>query len=634
MKFAYQHLLRFLVDKPSIDDLSEKLFQLGHEHEIEDSIFNMEFTPNRGDCLSLIGLARDLNVFYQTDINPPIYNNDLGHLDLNFINNAEDDCPTISFLNIHIDGEILPYKEYLENYFVDLKINKNNFFTDISNYIGYEMGQPTHSYDFSLMNNEIALGLTKESSDFKTLLGNTLNLDTNELVFTSNNNIINLAGIVGGMKTSCSKETKNVLIECAFFRPESIIGKAVKYDTHSDASHKFERSVDPLCHEKVLRRFIQIVSDHASITKVEFVLNSYKEFQDKELELNIEKVNNILGLTETSEDFTKYLSKLGFIIDKTIKVPSFRSDVRTQNDLAEELARVIGYDNIPIKSINIPNILDSINNKTDKEIKIFLINNGFSEVINSSFCNRNEKNSIAVDNPLDSNRQFIRSNISNSLLENLVFNEKRQKDIIKLFEISDLYTQENEIKSIKKLAIIISGRRGHNHINFSESLNREYLIDLFKELDINIENEIISINRDKVDSKIKTPIFSVEISLDRFKEKLTKHEDIAEKGMSFVQYKPVSDFPTSFRDFSFSIKDASEINKVKAQLDNASSEYLIKSFTFDIYKNTKTNETKLGQRFIFQASNKTLTDKEIDLSLENILESVLKIDSVFLPGRD
>ena len=109
MKIVYEHLLNFLVDKPSIKDVSEKLFQLGHEHEIEDSIFDIEFTPNRGDCLSLLGLARDLNVFYNTNLKLKSYEADIPKLELDFHNRATNKCPVISFLNIEIEEEVQEY---------------------------------------------------------------------------------------------------------------------------------------------------------------------------------------------------------------------------------------------------------------------------------------------------------------------------------------------------------------------------------------------------------------------------------------------------------------------------------------------------------------------------------------------
>ena len=132
---------------PSKEDLSEKLFQLGHEHEIHGDIFDMELTPNRGDCLSLTGLARDLNVFFGNSDAIEIYEDNIETLDINFENLAPEDCPKISFLELKLKKQTSIYRPYLENYFSIYRNNKTNFFTDISNYISYELGQPTHCFD-------------------------------------------------------------------------------------------------------------------------------------------------------------------------------------------------------------------------------------------------------------------------------------------------------------------------------------------------------------------------------------------------------------------------------------------------------------------------------------------------------
>ena len=139
MKVAYKHLISCIPSKPSIDEISERFFQLGHEHEIEDEIFNMELTPNRGDCLSVHGLVRDLAPFYEIDLTSDIYEKELKKLDIGFVNNAPEACSHISFLKLEIEDEIAPYSGKLKDYFKDLNINKNNFFTDISNYISYEI---------------------------------------------------------------------------------------------------------------------------------------------------------------------------------------------------------------------------------------------------------------------------------------------------------------------------------------------------------------------------------------------------------------------------------------------------------------------------------------------------------------
>ena len=491
MKIVYSHLLQFLVSKPNINDLSEHLFQLGHEHEIEDSIFDMEFTPNRGDCLSLIGLARELNVFYKTNLNPEIYEEKIPRLSIDFKNNAPDECNGISFLKIEIKEPVSHYKNYLENYFNHLKVNKNNFFTDISNYLGYEMGQPTHCYDLSSISDGLILKRNEAACDFTTLTDKTINLDIDNLVFTNKkNDVINLAGIIGGKNTSCSKDTKTVLVECAHFKPESIIGKATKYDVHSDASHKFERGVDPLCHEKVLRRFIHIVKDHAEILNLEIYQEENKFFEKTSLDIDLQKINKILGTKVNMQLYKNSLKKLGFLVDKKVTVPSYRNDINNQNDLSEEIARVIGFNNIPTNEFTIKSSKSVSSDSNEQKIKSFLSNNGFTEVINSPFCSQGNKKSLKVDNPLDSKRQYFRTNIIDSLLENIVYNEKRQKDSIKLYEISDIYFISNDnqkiIKKEKKIGIVISGRVGLNYKEFSKKLNKNYLIQLFKE--INFKN--------------------------------------------------------------------------------------------------------------------------------------------------
>jgi len=630
MKIAYKHLLRFLLDKPDIDDLSNKLFQLGHEHEIENSIFDIEFTPNRGDCLSVQGLIRDLNVFYQTDLDMPVYSKDLPSLDLNFINSAKDKCPQISFLNIVIKGEVSEYKPYLEEYFKDLRINKNNFFTDISNYIAYELGQPTHAYEFSSIGNDITLQESTTNSKFITLLGESIKLKSPDLVFTSEEEIINLSGIIGGINTACSSQTKNALIECAYFKPDAIIGKAVKYNIHSDASHKFERSTDPQCHEKVLRRFIQIVSEHVEIIKLE-LYSCNTPFKETELSFDLNKVNKILGTNITEDVYRDSIIKLGFEVNSAIRVPSFRSDVSHQNDLAEELARVIGYDNLPVSSINLKELSYESNSPDEQMLKRFLIDKGFAEVINSPFCSTIHPDTIKVDNPLDSNREFLRTNIIDSLVENLIYNEKRQKDSIKFFEISDIYTSSNDVY-IKKLALIVSGRRGQNYLDFSRKLDNKYLIELFKEIGIDINKFIKNIDRSNLNSKIKTPIFALELRIDNIVENISDYVPVRQPPSNFVKYESISEFPSSFRDLSFSVKDSSKIEEVIKILSNSESALIKHSFMFDLYENNNTGESKIGFRFIFQSSSRTLTDIEIDQEIRTIISPVLLINSVSLPG--
>jgi phenylalanyl-tRNA synthetase beta chain len=631
MKFVYQDLLNFLAEKPSKELLSEKLFQLGHEHEIVGDIFDMELTPNRGDCLSLNGLARDLNIFFGKAEPLKIFEGDIEQNNLNFKNLSPDVCPKISFLEIEIEGSSNTYKPYLENYFSLLGINKTNFFTDVSNYISYELGQPTHCFDFNTINHELIFENKNCDESFKTLLGSDIKLESKNCIFSVNNKIISLAGVMGGMSTSCSTETKKVLVECAFFIPEAIIGKSVKYNLISDAAHKFERGVDIQAQEKVLRRFIEIVSDHAVIKNIK--IQSFEECQAQQnsIPINVKKINKILGIDIDEKEYLKYLSKLSFGTGKEITVPSYRHDISSQNDLAEEIARVMGYNNIESKPLEISKKKDKIFDSVNK-VKNYMIKNGFSEVINFPFTKNEAGKSISIDNPLDSNRNYLRTSLRDSLLENLLYNERRQKDSIKFFEISDLYTKNNQINQEKKLGIIISGRRGHNYLDFSKKLDNAYLIEL---LNLDSNNQVFKIeeiSRKELKTKKKDRIFYFEISIDKIPKNLFEELESTMDQINFIKYQSVSEFPSSSRDFSFSIKDSEKYDAVINYLSDLNDENLKDAFIFDFYENKKLNEIKVGVRLIFQSNLNTLSEEDIQKSVNKLLQPIIDIEGISIPG--
>lgn len=540
MKFLYQDLLNFLTEKPSKEILSERLFQLGHEHEINGDIFDMEFTPNRGDCLSLLGLSRDLNYFFKSKDPFESYDENVDILNLNFKNLSIESCPKISFLEIEICGEISSYKPYLENYFLKLNNNKTNFFTDVSNYLSYERGQPTHCFDRESIKEELTFSNETCSENFRTLLGNEIKLKNQNCIFKTNGEIISLAGVMGGESTACSLNTKKVLVECAYFNPEAIIGKAVNYNLKSDAAHKFERGVDIELQERVLRRFITIVKEHVAVKKIKLKTFEGSKIEEKFLPINVERINKILGTNLKKKEYLGFLSNLGFEIEDKIKVPSFRHDIFSQNDLSEEIARIIGYDKIKSVPLNLKNYPKREQDKISR-IEGFLIKNGFSEVINYPFTNNESKESISIDNPLDSNRRNLRTSLKDSLVENLLYNERRQADSIKLFEISDVYlNNENNIIQEKRIGIIISGRFGNNYIDFSKKLDKKYLEQILNKKDLTSVFNIEEISRENLKTKKKEKIYYIEALLEHIPDNIFEDLEFNDKPFDFIRYMPVS----------------------------------------------------------------------------------------------
>jgi phenylalanyl-tRNA synthetase beta chain len=632
MKILYQDLINHLSEKPSKEFLSEKLFQLGHEHEIHGDVFDMELTPNRGDCLSLIGLARDLAVFFGNSNAINLFEGEIEALEINFENLSPQDCPKITFLEIEIEESTADYKPYLQNYFNTIGGNKTNLFTDISNYISYELGQPTHCFDGETIKDKLIFENKECNKNFKTLLGSEITLEDHNCVFTLGCEIISLAGVMGGASTACSANTKKVLVECAYFNPESIIGKSLKYNLVSDAAHKFERGVDIASQEIALRRFAKVTQDHAQIKSIKLKSFGLDSHQNISIPIDTNKINKVLGTELEEDEYLGYLRGLSFDIFNEIRVPSFRHDIKTNNDLAEEIARVLGYNNIKRKPINLNKIIDNKNEDKAEKLKSFLIENGFSEVINYPFTSKKEIESISIDNPLDSNRNNLRTSLKDSLVENLLYNERRQNDSIKIFEISNIYTKESGIKQQNKLGIIISGRLGNNHIEFRKKLDYEYLDKLLNENISDNAFKIIEIPRNTLTTKKKDKVFYVEISLNEIPDSFFKYIIPEKKDINFISYESVSEYPCSTRDFSFLIEDLSKVNKVISILDQVSDKLIKNSFIFDFYKNDDKRIVKLGFRFVFQSQLKTLSDEEINKKSREIIEPILKLEGVSIPG--
>lgn len=632
MKFVYQDLLSFLNKKPSKDLLSEKLFQLGHEHEIHEDIYDIDFTPNRGDCLSLAGLSRDLNFFFGKSEDLDIFEGEIDIFNFNFNNLSTNDCPKISFLEIEIKKKPNSYKPYLENYFKYLGNKKTNFFTDISNYISYELGQPTHCFDAEILQNNLTFENKSCNLEFETLLGTKIDLKHHNCVFTSNDEIVSLAGIMGGATTACSSTTKKVVVECAYFNPEAIIGKSIKYNLTSDAAHKFERGVDIKSQEYVLRRFIKIVSDHAEIKSIKLKSFESKEFNSRYLRIEIDEINKILGINLGESEFFKYLEALGFEVSDKIKVPSYRHDIKSQNDLAEEIARLIGYDMLP----NDPVSLD-INFGKDKSdniflVKSFLIQNGFSEVINFPFSTKKSKESIVIDNPLDKNKRFLRQTMRDSLVENFIYNQRRQKDSIKLFEISNIYTNKNEFNQECWLGMIIGGRLGTNYRDFSKKLDAEYFHNLLNKNKLNDYFNITQISSNELTSKKKEKVFYAEALLEDIPIDLFENILPVEKSDSFKKYQKISEYPLSSRDFSFSVSNLLKIEEILELIDNIEDPILKESYMFDFYKDESKNLVKLGYRFTFQSIHKTLSEEEINNKVHELIGPIMNLNGVYIDG--
>jgi phenylalanyl-tRNA synthetase beta chain len=349
----------------------------------------------------------------------------------------------------------------------------------------------------------------------------------------------------------------------------------------------------------------------------------------KKIKFDPPKIHKILGTEVRDAIYKDSLTKIGFEIkDNQIVIPSFRHDIAHQNDLAEEMARIIGYDNIKPVNFEIATGKSSKNHQGENLLRYYLASKGFNEVINMPFASCNTA-SLKIDNPLDSNRGFLRTSIENSLIENLLYNEKRQKESIKLFEISDIYSikKDGEVQVNQYLGIIVSGRLGNNYNEFSKKLDSQYLIDLFK---LN-QKQVFEISRNELDTKIKNKIFMVLLKFEDLPESLTNLENQRMHKINFNTYEPISEFPSSARDLSFVLSNEKKIKKLEDIILNYKTDTLKSAFVFDFYNNN-TGQIKIGFRLIFNSNNKTLTVDEVDNKIDDIVKSCMEIGGVEIPG--
>ena len=344
------------------------------------------------------------------------------------------------------------------------------------------------------------------------------------------------------------------------------------------------------------------------------------------------KVEKILGTDIDNQLYNNILKNLGFIVDEKIIVPSFRSDIDDLNHIAEEIGRVIGYNNIPAQKLEIPFKIKAKINLEDK-VRFFLADNGFNESISYPFLSNKTRKCIEVDNPLDSNKRFFRTSLMDSLVSKLEYNERRQKDSLKLFEISNLYEfGDSDIPNeSRNLGLIVSGRLGKNFRDFNKSMNIEYLNSILAKI-TDYEFFVKEISRENINSKNKSKVFFCEIPINKISKDFNIDTNKQFVNFNNINFKEISEYPSINRDLSFLIKNESKIEELECVINDFKNPLLVDSFGFDFYNDPKNNNIKIGFRFVFQSGKKTLTDIEVDKVMGDIVKSTLSLGDIEIPG--
>jgi len=665
MKVLYSRITGAIKAKPKIESLCDDLTLIGIEvDEIKsfqgDKIIDFDLTPNRGDCFSVKGLARDYCAFKNKKFSSVTKTSFKGETKFSKKIKllAREGCSaysTVSISNLKLKKK---FPGYIKKTLKAAGIQSIHPLVDIINFVMLESGQPMHVFDQDKIKGDVEVRFAKIKEQIKILGEKNLKLTKDCLVIADEKEPIAFAGISGGLNHSVSKKTQNFMIESAFFDPSIIKGKARRYGFQTDASQRFERGVDFNLHEDALKEALSIIQEiyHADISNIETIKNRY--FPKKKLiNISLDDINLKLGTDLRENTIKSILNRLEIKLIKknknnfTFEVPSHRFDLSIKEDLIEEIARIVGYDNLPqIKNEPIAQHYEKSDYDFINEIKTFMTNKGFNEVINYSFLDRQalenleiENKSISLKNPLNNSLSTLRTSLLPSLATNLEFNINRGQNFLSIFEIGKSFSNDTHVEDLNLAGLIYDDEKFKNW-NTNQNYDFYYLKGILENLFAEFRIEKIFWKKSQND--LLHPYASADIylknkiigSVGSINPRFIKLLGLNKAFLYFeikIESLPRNDlgkllapsiYPISQRDFSFEIDNKVSYEQIENCIHISSKNFLIGTKIFDVYdgKNISDGKKSIAFRVSWGSNKKTLSEEEINKEANLIISGIQK----------
>ncbi|BES84792.1 phenylalanine--tRNA ligase beta subunit [Pectobacterium araliae] len=452
---------------------------------LDDNAIEISVTPNRADCLGIIGVARDVAVLNQLVLNEPTIEPVAATIQDTFPIqvDAPQACPrylgrVVKGINVKA-ATPLWMREKLRR----CGIRSIDPVVDVTNYILLELGQPMHAFDLDRLNGGIIVRMAEEGETLTLLDGNEAKLHADTLVIADQQRALAMGGIFGGEHSGVNQETQNVLLECAYFNPLSITGRARRHGLHTDASHRYERGVDPALQHKAIERATRLLIDicGGEAGPVVDVTSDANLPTRATITLRREKLDRLIGHVIADEQVSDILQRLGCRVVKTdtgwqASAPSWRFDMEIEEDLVEEVARIYGYNNIPNIPTQAPLIMTAHREASLslKRVKTLLVDHGYQEAITYSFVDPKiqglihpDETSLSLPSPISAEMSVMRLSLWSGLLSAAVYNQNRQQSRLRLFESGLRFVPDTRadlgIRQDLMLAGVITGTRYEEH---------------------------------------------------------------------------------------------------------------------------------------------------------------------------
>ncbi len=641
---------------------------------LPDTLFELEITPNRSDLLSHIGLARELGALLGRPILlPPVSLKETGPAIASKVKVAVQ-APELCFAyNARLIENIKvgPSPQWLAQALEKIGQKSINNVVDVTNYVLMELGQPLHAFDFtSLQDGQIVVRKAKNGEKIPLLDGSARELKDSMLVIADSRKPVALAGVMGGGNSQVTEKTQTILLEAALFLPGSVRKTARALGISTDSSYRFERGVDPQGVERALDRAAGLILEIAGGTLAAGIVSVVsKPFTPAQVKFRPERCRTLLGTNFADADQIRVLKSLGCSLSEkpgvegyAVTVPGYRVDLVREIDLIEEVARVMGYDKIPLLLPRVPVLFNEITTKIpfESEIRSIFHQSGFNEAVNSSFLSRHFPDKLklgpedplrqlqALANPIADDQDVLRPSLLPSLLLNVQTNLSHQQDGVALYELNKVFSpspkgvvekrqaaavwagqtaevgwqspaRKADFYDIKGLAenLLIALRLDGWKWEFNTLSAPYYAAQSFKALDpkghLLLKGGALHPKVLK-EQGLTGPCFALEVDL----------EALAQSPLLSLDYNPLPKFPAAWRDVALVVPDGVTSEQVIQAIQSQGGVELKKVWLFDLYQgpHVAPGHRSLAYRLLFQNPERTMTDEEVAGKVSKIVEDL------------
>lgn len=642
-------------------ELAELLAKIGLEvEEVEetsgDTIYKIDITPNRGDLLSVIGIAREIAAKTEKKLKKDIayeLTEEKKEKKIDVTVQSKEDCPR--YIASPLENlEIGDSPPLIAGRLEKCGIRPLNSVVDITNYVLLETGQPLHAFDFEKIKGGITVRRAKKGEEIVTLEEQEKKLSNEDLIIADDNGPIALAGVMGGLYSGIEENTKKVVLESAFFKPSLIRNTSRRLKISTESSYRFERTIDLKMVGYAARYAIRLLNKYANGKLMgKIVDTNTNPDSSKKIIFSYGKVNDLLGMVVEKDKSKSILQNLGFTVkDKNankaeVLIPSYRNDLEIEEDLIEEIGRFAGYNNIPLRFQYSNYKPVWVENKGILEIKKIMVRLGFWEALNIPFiephwASKEKAKAIYLENPMWSDKEILRNSLIPGLLENVKRNLNRGEEMTQIFEVGRVFTQEKKEEE-EKVGGVIGGQTIKNWYDSEREVDfydiKGLVEALFGEIKISdysyqpcknglfIKERALSVIADGdicgsfglIDQDIcKTKVYGFEFSL----KKLIR----SKKEKRFTK---TNEFPPLKRDISIILEKNTPFKEIQTLLNNSTNQKAhIK--LIDIYHADKIGKDKKSMtiRLEFYNPEKTLKDEEIEGDIKSITKKLKSIGAV------